>query len=56
MKHPTVTKSIRIMHEVQSRNFVILEEDRFLEQLEFPAKSFDDPALESAITRIRDQG
>jgi predicted DNA-binding protein len=42
----------RFLREVQARNIVILENDRFLDRLAFLAKAFDSKTLRQAIERV----
>lgn len=42
----------RFLREVQARNIVILENDRFLDHLAFLAEAFDNEALHRAIERV----
>ncbi len=42
----------RFLKEVQARNIVVLEEQGFLERLQFLADTFDDAALRSAIQKV----
>lgn len=42
----------RFMHEVQSRNIVILDDDHMLESLSFLADAFDDDILKNAIRKV----
>ncbi len=45
----------RFMSEVVARNTVILEEDGFLERLEFLAEAFDDNGLRNAAAELRSE-
>ena len=42
----------RFLREVQARNIVILENDRFLDHLVFLAEAFDNETLRQAIERV----
>ena len=42
----------RFLREVQARNIVILENDRFLDHLAFLAEAFDNKTLRQAIERV----
>lgn len=42
----------RFLHEVQSRNIVILDDERMMERLSFLADAFDDDILRKAIGRV----
>jgi predicted HTH domain antitoxin len=41
------------LHEVQTRNIVVLEDDQFLEELDFLATAFDDATLRKAVQQVR---
>ena len=41
------------LQEVQSRNIVVLENDQFLEELEFLADAFADTTLHNAVQKVR---
>lgn len=43
------------LHEVQARNIVVLENDQFLEELDFLADAFDDTTLRDAVQQVREQ-
>jgi predicted HTH domain antitoxin len=45
----------RFMAEVQRRNIVILEDDHFLDNLEYLAVAFDNPALQAAVRTLREE-
>ena len=42
----------RFLREVQARNIVILENDRFLDHLAFLAEAFNNKTLRQAIERV----
>ncbi len=42
----------RFVREVQARNIIVLEDDGFLERLEFLADTFDDADLRSTIKKV----
>ena len=42
----------RFLREVQARNIVILENDRFLDHLAFLAEAFDNKTLRQAVERV----
>jgi hypothetical protein len=42
----------RFMHEVESRNLVILDDDHMLESLSFLADTFHDAILKNAIRKV----
>jgi predicted HTH domain antitoxin len=43
----------RFMDEVQKRNIIILEDDHFLDSLEFLANAFDSSDLREAVRKVR---
>lgn len=43
------------LHEVQEHNIVVLENDQFLEELDFLANAFDDGTLRDAVQKVREQ-
>jgi hypothetical protein len=44
----------RFLREVQARNIVILENDRFLDHLVFLAEAFNNKTLRQAIERVEE--
>jgi len=45
----------RFLRELQARNVVILDDDRFLDRLVFLADAFDDQTLQSAVRELMDK-
>lgn len=41
------------LHEVQTRNIVVLENDQFLDELDFLANAFADSTLRDAVQKVR---
>lgn len=41
------------LQEVQARNIVVLENDQFLDELEFLASTFTDETLQQAVKKVR---
>lgn len=41
------------LQEVQARNIVVLENDQFLDELEFLANAFADETLQNAVRKVR---
>lgn len=41
------------LQEVQARNIVVLENDQFLDELEFLANTFTDETLQKAVQKVR---
>ncbi|HEX6386960.1 MAG TPA: hypothetical protein VF177_20040 [Anaerolineae bacterium] len=42
----------KFLQEVQARNIVILDDDRFLDRLVSLAEAFDDEELQSAVKKV----